>query len=312
VQLTFKRVKIVENKHKSSIELWFKIQKFETQICRSYFLSETISMYEIKTQQLTPDDLPQFLYKYRNWSDKCHKRLITHQEIYLAQPSSFNAPFDGNIPIRWDLLTYDDCLQKNLEFVKIMQRDDPLHLQKLCAKRITDSKELWHPEKVKKESQADIEKWDKIIGLLCLAEKKDDILMWSHYSNFHRGFVVGFHTDSLMDNYDFDSIGKVNYQEDYPLVSGNEDPDERFKKKFFTKSNAWSYENEWRLSKNHIKNRIVKLRKESFAEIIIGCQMGQNEKKKIMKEIRWNFGYDIKFLEARKSYENFKLEFIEI
>ncbi len=269
-------------------------------------------MFEIKTKQITSDNLPQFLYKYRNWADKCHQRLITHQEIYFAQPSSFNDPFDGNIPTRWDLLTYEDCLKKNLELVQMLNKDESFNLQKQVAKRITDSKELWHPENVKKESKEDIAKWDKMIGLLSLSEKKDDILMWSHYSNFHKGLVVGFHTDSLMSNYDFDFIGKVNYQEDYPIVSGHDETDERFKKKFFTKSDAWSYENEWRFSKNHIKNRIIKLTKESFAEIVIGCEIGQNEKNKIMKETRRNFGYNIKIFEARKSDENFKLEFIEI
>lgn len=269
-------------------------------------------MFEIKTQQLTPDNLPQFLYKYRNWADNYHQRIITNQEIYFAQPSSFNDPFDGNIPIRWDLLTYEDCFQKNLELVQMLQKDEPLHLQKLVAKRITDSKQFWHPDTIKRESPHDIEKWDKIIGLLSLSEKKDDILMWSHYSNFHRGFVVGFHTDSLMDNYDFDFIGKIQYQEDYPLVSGHDDTDVRFKKKFFTKSNAWSYENEWRFSKNHIENRVIKLRKESFAEIVIGCQMEQNEKIQIIKETRKNLGANIKILEARRSEANFKLEFIEV
>ncbi|MBW8326669.1 MAG: DUF2971 domain-containing protein [Prolixibacteraceae bacterium] len=269
-------------------------------------------MLEIKTQQLTPDILPVFLYKYRSWEDNYHRRIITHQEIYFAQPSSFNDPFDGNIPIRWDLLTYEDCFQKNLELVQMLQKDEPLHRQKLVAKRITDSKQLWHPDTIKKESPQDIEKWDRIIGLLSLSEKRDDILMWSHYSNFHKGFVVGFHTNSLLNHYDFDFIGKVKYQEDYPLISGYNDTDERFKKKFFTKSNAWSYENEWRLSKNHITNRIIKLKKESFAEIVIGCQMGQNEKTKIIKEIRDSFGDNIKILEAKKSEENFKLEFIEL
>jgi hypothetical protein len=269
-------------------------------------------MLEIKTQQLTPDILPVFLYKYRSWEDNYHRRIITHQEIYFAQPSSFNDPFDGNIPIRWDLLPYEDCFQKNLELVQMLQKDEPLHLQKLVAKRITDSKQLWHPDTIKRESPQDIEKWDRIIGLLSLSEKRDDILMWSHYSNFHKGFVVGFHTNSLLNHYDFDFIGKIKYQEDYPLISGHNDTDERFKKKFFTKSSAWSYENEWRLSKNHITNRIIKLKKESFAEIVIGCQMGQSEKTKIIKEIRASFGNNIKILEAKKSEENFKLEFIEL
>ena len=280
-------------------------------ICYNYFKKD-LTMFEIKTQQLTPDILPKFLYKYRSWEDKYHQRIITHQEIYFAQPSSFNDPFDGNIPTRWDLLTYADCLQKNLELVQAFHKDKTIKIQKQMAKQITDSKTLWHPDTIKKESKEDIAKWDKMIGLLSLSEKEDDILMWSHYSDFHKGFVVGFYTDSLFRDYDFDFLGKVHYQANYPTISGHDDTDERFKKKFFTKSSAWSYENEWRFSKNHIENRIVKLKKESFGAIILGCQMDQNRKTQIIKEIRRNLGSEIKIFEAKKSDEDFKLELNEI
>ncbi len=260
------------------------------------------------TKQLSTDKLPKYLYKYRNWSDINHLRLITHQEIYFTRPSSFNDPFDGNIPVRWDLLTYEDCLQKNLELTKMFHKDKSLETQKQIAKKVTNSKKLWHPNNIKKETAIDIEKWDKIIGLVSLSEIKNDILMWSHYSDFHRGFVVGFHTNSLMSDYDFDYLNKVEYKEKYPLISGHDDTTERFRMKFFTKSNAWKYEQEWRISKNHIENRIVQLKKESLAEIIIGCQMADKEKKKIIKEVYRIFGDSVELYQAFKAEENFKLE----
>ena len=39
---------------------------------------------------------------------------------------------------------------------------------------------------------------NKRIGILCLSRKHDSILMWSHYTENHKGFVLGF--DS---NHDF-------------------------------------------------------------------------------------------------------------
>lgn len=33
------------------------------------------------------------------------------------------------------------------------------------------------------------------IGMLCLTEKEDNLLMWSHYAQNHEGFVIGFDTD---------------------------------------------------------------------------------------------------------------------
>ena len=31
-------------------------------------------------------------------------------------------------------------------------------------------------------------------GVCCLSEKHDDVLMWSHYSNGHKGFCLKFET----------------------------------------------------------------------------------------------------------------------
>ena len=38
--------------------------------------------------------------------------------------------------------------------------------------------------------------------------------MWSHYSLNHTGFVVGFNTESLINDYDFEHLEPVNYQEE--------------------------------------------------------------------------------------------------
>jgi 6-pyruvoyl-tetrahydropterin synthase len=234
--------------------------------------------------------------------------LITHQEIYFARPSSFNDPFDGNIPVRWDLLTYEECLQKNLELTQIFHKDKTLEIQKQIAKQITDSKKLWHPDNIKKESQEDIDKWDKLIGLLSLSEKRDDILMWSHYADFCRGFVVGLRVNSLIEDYDFDYLNRVEYQEKYPLITGHHEITERFKTKFFTKSSAWEYEKEWRISKNHIENRVVKIKMETFSEIILGCQMTEKIKEEINEIIKKTFGATVTVYQAIKADENFGLE----
>ena len=33
------------------------------------------------------------------------------------------------------------------------------------------------------------------IGILCLSEVRDSILMWGHYTDSHQGFVIGFDSD---------------------------------------------------------------------------------------------------------------------
>ena len=43
------------------------------------------------------DKYPQTIYKYRNWDDKFHNRILTHNEIFMSPPNLFNNLFDCRI-----------------------------------------------------------------------------------------------------------------------------------------------------------------------------------------------------------------------
>jgi hypothetical protein len=264
-------------------------------------------------RRITKTELPKILYKYRDWSNYFHKRIISKQEIYFPKPSEFNDPFDGNIPIRGELITYEECLEKNLEILNIVHHDKDQKLVYEYAKEITDGKTLWHPDTIKRESKEQIEKWDRIIGLFSLSELNNNILMWSHYSNYHTGFVVGFDTSILDTHSEFDCIEPLIYQVDYPIIHpAKDDLDVKFHKKFFYKSTLWSYEHEWRISKNHIKNRIIKLTTDSIIEIILGCRMSQKDKNDILKKIDKHLSKNIKIYQAVKKDCNFGLDIMQI
>jgi len=259
------------------------------------------------TNRINNTKLPNLLFKYRNWNDKNHRRLISRQEIYFARPSDFNDPFDGNIPVRWDLMTYEQCFNKNLEILSIVHKNKDQRKLKEYAKKVTDEMTLWHPDNLMKETQEQLEKWDSIIGLFSLSAVPNNILMWSHYSYNHTGFVVGFDTESLMFDYDFDYIESIVYQNDYPVILGQDDLNTQFYKKFFYKSNLWSYECEWRISKNHITNRIIKLRPSTIKQVIIGCQTNSLEKHKMIKFIRKHLGLEVQILIANQHNNSFDL-----
>lgn len=263
-------------------------------------------------RRITDTLIPEILYKYRDWSNKNHRKLITKQEIYFSKPSEFNDPFDGNIPVRWDLMTYEECLEKNLEFINTVHKDKNQRLVKEYAKKVTDEKTLWHPDKLAKERSEQLEKWNLIIGLFSLSFVPDNILMWSHYSFNHSGFVIGFDTKSLSNDYDFDYIEPIIYQLEYPIILGQDDITRQFYKKFFYKSDLWSYENEWRISKNHIKNRVIKLHQETINQVIIGCCVDLEQTKSIIKLSKKHLGNDITIFKASKDENNFGLRINQI
>ena len=262
--------------------------------------------------RITNEIIPSILYKYRDWSNKFHQKLITNQEIYLPKPSEFNDPFDGNIPVRWDLMSYEECFQMNLELINTFHKDKDQNLLREYAKEVTDNKTLWHPENLRKERPEQLNKWNSIIGLFSLSKVNDNILMWSHYSSNHSGFVVALKTESLINEYDFDYLEPIKYQDEYPIIKGTDDTTDQFYKKFFHKSESWDYEKEWRLSKNHIEKRLIKLKKHTIDHVIIGCNADLKQTKDIILKTKKYLLPSTKIYKAEKSEENFELTISEI
>ena len=89
-------------------------------------------------------------------------------------------------------------------------------------------------------------------GVLSLCERHDNLLMWAHYADYHRGFVVEFDTrnvffGSLDGKTEPSTLGKVEYSDVRPHLSystiGRPEA-------LLRKSEAWSYEKEWGLIKS--------------------------------------------------------------
>ena len=91
------------------------------------------------------------------------------------------------------------------------------------------------------------------VGALCLTEERDNLVMWAHYANNYKGFVIEFD-----DNHEFfhekDSqmgelghVRQVNYSQDRPNHVSFTDLSAA--EIFFLKCEEWSYEKEWRMLK---------------------------------------------------------------
>ncbi|MDP2401011.1 MAG: DUF2971 domain-containing protein, partial [Actinomycetota bacterium] len=91
---------------------------------------------------------------------------------------------------------------------------------------------------------------DKHIGALSLSETDDSVLMWSHYSSGHTGFVLGFDARHsyfnarLAEVDEFRHLRRVEYRNERPnaalsTLSGVE--------MFLVKNTDWAREKEWRI-----------------------------------------------------------------
>ena len=60
------------------------------------------------------EDIPPIIYKYRDWQDDYHKKIITDYQVFFAEPKSFKDPEDCKNPIRYDLLSTREIYEKYL------------------------------------------------------------------------------------------------------------------------------------------------------------------------------------------------------
>ena len=171
------------------------------------------------------------LYKYCAYNTNSLAILI-NKKIWAAKPESFNDPFDCDIKFIPDINSeaFNKYLNRTGRSTGNRQSDYDTFLRGL---------------------QEFIEKDIKNFGVFSMSQINDNILMWSHYANQHKGFCIGFFrkTDNLLG--DITKTRPVVYDCDYPEAdpldeNGNYDHSCSIKM-LFTKAKNWEYEKEWRL-----------------------------------------------------------------
>ncbi len=178
---------------------------------------------------------------------------------------------------------------------------------------------------------------DSAIGILSLTGTPDHPLMWSHYANNHSGFVIGFDDSQPFfksPRYGMpDDVGsprRISYTSERPRFDPLIDisqietltDDEGMAwidKMFFTKSESWRYEEEWRIVKGLrgadkvIENPngsiyLFSIPPPCIASLILGERMVLENRKSIIDFLATDpkYGHVLLF-EARSSTSNFSI-----
>lgn len=89
----------------------------------------------------------------------------------------------------------------------------------------------------------------KDLGVFCMCEHPEDIPMWSHYADIHRGFCIQFVRNPKNKLGNIEMTRPVLYSREYPSPDPfTENGRERiYDELFFTKAKGWEYEKEWRM-----------------------------------------------------------------
>ncbi len=231
-------------------------------------------------------DLPPTLYKYRTWTDKWHKTILTSQSVYLARPTSFEDPRDCKLLKRDDLLTPVDIWEKYYNLGKKQNPNwDELDLRRYATEWFWKS--AMHDRNYIREHQEKyFQDFDKRFGVLSLTANPENHSMWLKYADDHRGFCVGFHPLILFGH--LGGGGQVQYYDVLPDIMPFASDEEEHLLQVFSKEKKWEFEQEYR---THMfwettvseKERTKKLSNECYKEIIFGARMPENYRKEIVK-----------------------------
>lgn len=163
------------------------------------------------------------------------------------------------------------------------------------------------------------------LRVFCVAEEKNNLLMWAHYAKDHTGVAFEFWSLPAEDN-PLSVAEPVQYCTSPPsFFSETEFIDDLFsiKKLDFKslyrryasyKSNDWAYEREWRvwypLSKS-IAYDDMPIRESEFRAIYLGCRMNSDMRTKILALIRESFP-KTRIFQAMLKEQAYELEYVEL
>jgi hypothetical protein len=163
--------------------------------------------------------------------------------------------------------------------------------------------------------------------VFCVSELHDNVVMWSHYADEHRGVVFKLRCLDQIDNALL-AARKVNYTQSFLAFPDAEKyvrhltGEERFDYAplcmniAFAKHADWAYEREWRVHLQLVGelpgdgHSIYKEDPRVFEEIYLGCRMEEGEVDEMVGFVRQHLP-TMKVFQARKSATAFSLEFRE-
>ena len=250
-------------------------------------------------------DLPKKLYKYQNFNNYSLSNLKSNQ-IYFSNPFEFNDPFEFYLRLKKKQLSDD-------EYKKIYKR--ALNISKCNGNFIekngtVDNIKQQFKDELNEKIRSKVDFFlnaTKGAGVCCFSEKFDNLLMWSHYSDGHKGFCLEY--DTKIEP--FSKPYKVHYSSITPEI----DPvkilldksNEIFKRIIKKKSSCWKYEKEWRIFHKE-SNILFGCSTDALTGIYFGAKMdmthieiitlilrGQNPKTKLYKGELLNNSYKLDF-----------------
>jgi hypothetical protein len=292
-------------------------------------------------------DRNRVLYKYS--SAEGAFRILNDLRVKCTSPLSFNDPFDTITEIRADfeldefphafldriymLINQEEepDFEVESEFSEIIRKIRKRENRKVGKPILEPIRHLLNPivSEMKSIIEADNREWYSFLTtwrIFCLSEVYDNLLMWGHYCERHKGAVIGFRCVPEIDSA-FCAARPVTYSNRIPTLGSlgewvdhtigvkriGLNPEELFIRMTYTKSIDWQYEKEWRYALPQIEGVVgdFDLREilpQEIHSIYMGCRMEVSYRKRIIDLLSTKLKHVLLYQAARSKSE-FKLDF---
>ncbi len=253
-----------------------------------------------KAKKILIKKAPNNLYKYRSGTLLDIENLKSNQ-AWFSSPIEFNDPYDSALFIdAEELLAIElNGLLKKANIERDINSSNIYNFYKLEGK-------IQHLKNVE-ELQL---KFDNLINSLrihSLSEENNNMLMWSHYSNYHKGFCIEYKFNDVLElfGYDFNPVAYIenllNASEYIYRMSGT-----IAIRSALSKSIGWSYEKEWRIiTQSNERNKGELVGMPTVNGIYLGCKIEEKLRKELIEICKMK---KIDIYQMKLSKNDFKLE----
>jgi hypothetical protein len=246
-------------------------------------------------------------------------RLITNQELYYANPRTFNDPLDCAFEVTLDIglkelfallkRVYGPDREQEWQY----EVDHIFHRATEEGDWKADKKARNYLERMLAWSiESQVRQEFDSRGVLSFSATWKSVLMWSHYADEHRGICLEFDTGELRHEH----LASVNYRGGRSVLasdlhawklSGDLEAGKRaFNTHFYSKAPDWHYEKEWR----DISDQPCSRGDYRISGIYFGFRCDYAIKVAIVKML--GVETDVKLFEVALSRSSFKLRRIEL
>lgn len=239
--------------------------------------------------------VPPVLYKYRYFDKQNYQfSILESSQLWFSSAKDFNDPFDSILEFDFS----DDpkgVIRRCVEFFinNKFPTSSSSQRRTLIGQMLKGIKNFQNPRNWLYENNVPLAY--NMYGICSLTSERDNLLMWAHYSDYHKGYCVGLNSKVLLEVrkiYEHDPTGFIdlmpmNYQDEMPRINFFQSYlSDHFREDVITlesiKSNHWKYEKEWRLTYWQHINQSKVFPDNLINSIYLGFRISPENKNKII------------------------------